>query len=167
MAAGVPGQVHGLDGGAAEVEDVAVDEALGVGPRRVVEVLDDLGGELVVHRQPVHGHQPVEAADAGQVLGVDVDAGVGEQPVAGDVVLVAVAVDDGVDRHRRAAPLDDRDRRVDDQRLGPARDEQRVARRVGAVGVADEHADRVGQPTLVVTPVLRHPVDGTAPPPRF
>ena len=104
VAAGVPGQVDGLDrGAAAEVEDVAVGEAGGIGPRRVVEVLDDLGGELVVERQAVHGHQALEAVDAGEVLGVDVDRGVGEQPVAGDVVLVAVAVDHGVDGHRRAA----------------------------------------------------------------
>ena len=95
---------------------------------------------------------------------MDVHAGVGEQPVAGDVVLVAVAVDDGVDGHRRTAPLDDRHRRVDDHRLGAAPHEQRVARRIGAVGVADEHADRVGQPPLVVTPVDRHP--STVPPVR-
>ena len=95
----------------------------------------------MVDRQAVDVHQPVQAVDAGQVLDVDVDPGVGERPVAGDVVLVAVAVDDGVDRHRCAAPLDDGDRRVDEHRLAGAAHEQRVARRVGAVGRPDEHAD--------------------------
>ena len=143
-----------------------VDEALGVGARRVVEALDDVGGELVVERQAVDVHQAGQAADAGEVLGVHVHPGVGEQPVAGDMVLVAVAVEHGIDGHGGAAPLDDRHRRVDDHRLGAAPHEQRVARRIGPVGVADEHAHRVGQPPLVVTPVDRHPLDGTAHPPR-
>ena len=51
---------------------------------------------------------------------MDVHAGVGEEPVAGDVVLVAVAVDHGVDGDRGAALGHDRDRRVDDDRLGLA-----------------------------------------------
>ena len=36
---------------------------------------------------------------------MDVHPGDGEQPVAGHVVLVAVAVDHGVDGHRRPAPV--------------------------------------------------------------
>ena len=45
VAAGVAGEVHGLDGRAAEIEDVAVAEAGGIGARRVVEHLDDVLGE--------------------------------------------------------------------------------------------------------------------------
>ena len=154
VTAGVAGEVDGLDGDAtAEIEDVPVLEALGVGPRRVVELLEDGRRERVVDGHPVDVHQALQAVGAEEVLVVDVDAGVGEEAVAGEVVLVAVAVDDGIDAHRRPAALDDGDRGVDDQRLAGASHEQRVARRVGAVGRADEHAHRVRQPSLVVSPV--------------
>ena len=53
--------------------------------------------------EAVHGHQAVDRGDTGKVVVVDVHPGVGEQSVAGDVVLVAVAVDHRVDRRRCAA----------------------------------------------------------------
>ena len=113
--------------------------------------------ERVVERHAVDVHQALQALHAGQVVDVDVDPGVGERAVAGDVVLVAVAVDDGVD----AAPGTPRSTTVTDGSISsdsaaPAH-EQRVARRVGAVGRADQHADGVGQPALVVAPVRGHP----------
>ena len=121
VATRVPGKVHGLDGRATEVEDVAVAEPGGVGARGVVEHLDDVLGKGMVERESVHRHQPVEAVDARQVVVVHEHTGIGEQAVAGHVVLVAVAVDDGVHGSRCAAALDDGDGRVDDEGLGPDR----------------------------------------------
>src|SRR5690606_17931170 len=131
-----------------------VAEALGVGARRVVDRLDDLAAERVARLagQAVHVHQPVEGAGAGQVVVVDVDAGIGEEPVARHVVLVAVRVDDGVDRHRRSAAGDDGDRRVDDDRLAGAAHEQRIDGRVLAAVGTDQHRHRGGERPLVVTP---------------
>ena len=156
VATGVAGQVHGLDGrAAAEVEDVTVGEAVGVGTGREAELLDDGRRERVVDRHAVDVHQALQALHAREVLDVDVDPGIGERAVAGDVVLVAVAVDDGVDGDRRAA-LDDRHRRVDEQRLGRAAHEQRVPGRVGAVAGSGQHADGVRQLPSIVAPVRGH-----------
>ena len=90
-----------------EIPHVPVAEAFGVGPRGVVELLDDLLGERPARLagQPVDVHQPVEAARPGQVGVVDVQPRAGEQPVAGHVVLVAVRDDHGVDRRPAPRPL--------------------------------------------------------------
>ena len=143
VAAGVAGQVDGLDGRAAEVEDVAVAEPVGVGARRVVELLDDVGGERVVERQAVHVHQTRRgcARRAGRRRGrAPGRRGTAPLPAMWSSWLWLLTTASTGDR--RAAALDDGDRRVDDERLAGAAHEQRVARRVGAVGVADEHADR-------------------------
>ncbi len=156
MATGVARQVHRLHPDtAAEIEHVTVVEPLGIGTRLEVELLDHDLFELAPGRagEPVHGHQPVDALRADEVGVVDVHPGVGEQPVAGHVVLVAVAVDDRVDGHRRATAGDHRDRRIDDDRLAGTAHEHRVARRIRAVVVADEHAHARRQPPLRRTPI--------------
>src|SRR5438046_1016960 len=82
----------------------------------------------------------VDRLDAAHVVVVDVHPSVGEEAVPRHVVLVAVAVDDGVDRNRGATLGYHGHRRVDDHRLGLAPHQQAVARRVGAVLVAHQHA---------------------------
>jgi hypothetical protein len=68
------------------------------------------------------------------------------------VILVAVAVDHRIDGDRYTTRHHGH-RRVDHHRLAGAAHQQRVARRVGTVGIADQHAHRVGQPSLVVSPI--------------
>ena len=99
MAAGVAGEVHGLDRRAPPRSNTWPSRnPLRIGAGREVELLEHDPRELVARlaREPVDVHQALDRA-ARPVLVVDVHPGAGEQPVAGDVVLVGVAVDHGVD----------------------------------------------------------------------
>ncbi len=96
VAACVPGCVQHADAhAAAEIEDVAVAERLRVGPRDEVELLDDSLAEGGLHRLgiAVDRHHGVERTDAGQIRFVQMPGHAGEEVVAGDVVLVAMAVE--------------------------------------------------------------------------
>jgi len=62
-----------------------------------------------------------------EVIGMDVNPGIGKGRVARHMVLMGVAVDDCVDRQPDPARCGDGDRRVNDHRLGGAGDQQRVA----------------------------------------
>ena len=142
---------------------MAVGEAMGVGARHVVELVDDHLLERVtgLAGEPVDRHQPLHRLGPREVVVVDVQPGARKRTIAGHVVFVAVAVDDRVDPHRRPALGDDGDRRVDEHRFAGPAYQQRVARRIRAVRVADEHAHRIGQSSLVVAPVADHRVDAT------
>ena len=161
MAAGVAGQVDGLDrGAAAEVEDVAVDEALGVGPRRVVEVLDDLGANSWSRGRP-RPPSSRRGCDAGEVLSVDGTRASGNRPlpaVWSSWLWLLTTASTGAGAPPRTTTVD---RRVDDHRLRPAPDQQRVARRVGAVGVPDQHVT-ASVSRRRRSPIDRHHDDGTA-----
>ena len=102
-----------------------------VGATMLGALTDKIGRQLAFRIDlgavAVDGQQTLEAAGRSEVVVVDVHPGIGEQPVAGDVVLVAVAVDDGVDGEGCAAAGDDADRRVDHDRLALPAHEQRVA----------------------------------------
>ena len=167
MAAGVAGQVHGLDGRAAEVEDVAVGEARrrrggacsGTPRRRRWRTAWSSGSPYTSIspsrlRTPgrsswwtwtrASGNSPLPAMWSSWLwLLTTASTAPGAPPRA-------TTVTDGSMMTVSAAPAH----------------EQRVAGRVGAVGVADEHAHRRGQPTFVVTPVDGHHVDGTGRSPR-
>ena len=124
-----PGQVHRVHGDAAtEIEHVAIGETLGVGPRHVVEFVEDCLLERGTRfaRESVDLHQPVDALCADDVGIVNVQRSVGEQTVARHVVLVAVGVDDGIDLDRCATAFDHGDRRIDDHGLARATHQQSV-----------------------------------------
>ena len=91
-----------------------------------------------------------------KVVVVDVDPGVGEEPVAAHVVFVRVTVEQRVDLRGRATPGDDGRRRVDQEGLARAANEHRVARRVSAVVLAHEHAHLLGESSLRFAPVGLH-----------
>ena len=80
------------------------------------------------------------------VLVVQVPNRVREQMVAGDVVLVAMAVDHAVDGGNERRPADERERRIDDQRLLRAFDQERVAVRILAAADAAENGDVPDRP---------------------
>jgi hypothetical protein len=74
--------------------------------------------------ETVDRHQPVETSDAREVSLVDMHPCVLEEPVTSDMIFMAVAIENGVDRDRSTTARDDRDRRIDQDRLTRASNQE-------------------------------------------
>ena len=120
MACSVAGQMHRLDRYATEIPHGAVGVALGIRTRLVVELLEVLLLEvgMLFRRGFGERHQRLNAASDREVIVMDVDPGIGERTIPGDVVFMSVTVDHRIDR-RLDPEVDHRDRRIDDHRFPP------------------------------------------------
>ena len=145
MASGVARQVDSLDGDPTEIPAVAVLKGEGVGPRAVVKLGEQGVAEIIASRsvEAVAVEHPLDRVCAIEIVGMDVNPGIGKGRVARHMVLMSVTVDDGVNWQPDPTGCGDGDRWVDDHRLGGAGDQQRVPRRVRAVRLTgDDRAVR-------------------------
>jgi hypothetical protein len=146
VAARVAGGVDRADADAAQVEDVTIRVRDGVRTRRPVKLLDDDAPERGVGRGVESRRSPssrrASGCRAGRARG-SATARPGSDG-SGDVVLVAVAVDDAIDA-RHLSGRRDGERRIDDQRLLAPDDEERVSGGVLAPAFAAEHDDVRGE----------------------
>ena len=120
MTRGVARQVNRLDRDTAEVPDVPVLESEGVRSRAVVELGQQGLAKVIpsVALEAVSVEHSVDRVSPSQIVNVDVDPGIREGRVSRHVVLVGMAVDDGVNRKPDPAGCGHRYRRVDDDGLG-------------------------------------------------
>ena len=152
--------MHRLNRHAAEIPHGAIGIALSIGTRLVVELLEVLLLKvgMLFRRGVGERHQRLDAASDREVVVMDVDPGIGERAVSGDVVLMAVTVDHRIDR-RLDPEIDHRDRRIDDHRLPRPLDQQRIARRVGTVVRGAEDGDVLGESAGMIAPGGEHAAD--------
>jgi len=136
---------------------MAVAEADRVGPRRVVELLQDGFGKVGswLTRQPVDVHQSFKTLCSWKIFGVDVHLRISEKTVARHVILVAVAVDHCVNGYTNSAVGHHGDRGVDHHRLTVSLDDEGVARRISALVRSNQNAHPRGESPPIVTPFVR------------
>ena len=146
MPARMAGKMHRLGLHAAQVKHMAVTKAVCVGSGCEVELVEYLLPKTRARFafEAIDIEQTVEACGAREIVVVDVHACIWVEPVAGQVIFVGMAVEHGVDRNSHTTTFDNRDRRVDDDRLAGSFDQHRVARRVGALFGSGQDCDMVG-----------------------
>lgn len=102
------------------------------------------------------GKQIVDTAGNVEISFVDVDPSIGKRDVAGDVILVPMAVNHCVDRQAGTSLLSHGDGRVDDHRLTRTLHQQAITRGVRAVAPGGQDSDVVSQLAGDLTPGIRH-----------
>jgi len=143
---------------AAQIEDVPVFEAEGIGAGREVKLLPNRLSKRAFDRlgKAVDRHHGVQRADAGLVEPVQVPGDPGKQVIARDVVLVAVAVQHPVHLGRRPGPRQQAQRRIHDHPLLRAADEQRVGVGISATLAPEEHANGADLPDFEFVRIVLH-----------
>jgi hypothetical protein len=97
--------MDGFNGHTAEIEDMSICETLRVGPWCEIEPIDndllELSANLFL--KTIDFHEPIQALHTSEIGMMDVNPRVLEKAITGHVVLVGMAIDDGIDRDRDSA----------------------------------------------------------------
>jgi hypothetical protein len=128
----------------AQLEDVSVAECRHLGSRSEVKLIHHQRPEgaidsLVV--EAVDRHEVVEGTHAPCIGLMEMPGNLREEVIAGDVILVAVAVDDAIDSREPTLAGDQAETRVDHQGLLISPHHQGVPLRVLSLLLTEQHRD--------------------------
>ena len=87
---------------------------------------------------------------------MDMNAGLGEQAVAGKMILMGVAVENRIHGRRRPSAIHDIEGGVDDHAFPASVNEQAIARWIFPVVVSAQNTDVFAEPELLVAPFRVH-----------